>query len=607
MKRISSLVVAALVLPSMLYAQRGEENRRYMLAKGYEDAGDFKNAARVYKELYDQDPGSNTYFDGVRRTYMGLLRFADLLSIVEDRLRRMSRDVGLRTLHANLLHRTQKRDEALAEWQAAIELRPGEVATYDIVARSQVELRLFNLAAETYQQGRSAAGSFTAFADELAQLYGAIGQYTEATEEYLTVLDEHPSNKSLVMSGLGAFTTMPNAAEAAIAVVRRRAEARPDERSYLELLSWLYTEQGDYDAALEIAKNLDKQRGGSGSDIYGFADRALRERRYESAVNALEFFMANYPRSNPIYPNALLGYTRALEGQYREGTPSESGAKALIERYRKVVQENVGTIPAAEALLQIARLQADDLDRPGEAIATLEVLHKEYPRFPLLAEALVLQGDLNLRRGELVGARQLYEAAGVAAHTGAPDMKRYRDIGELRHAETLFYTGRFQEAREAFSGLTIDMSSEAANDALAYLFLLQENMGRHDSALAYYARGSYLLAQRKWKEALVEMNRAATVGRESSLVDEALLHKARAEEALGDAKGAVATLLGIVAEYPDGTMADRALLHAAELTDRTLGDGPKAIELYTRLLTEYPSAAGVVRARARIRELRGNS
>lgn len=606
MKRLPILFAVVLFIPPALLAQGGEENRRYMLAKGYEESGDFKNAARVYKELYDSDPGSNTYFEGVRRTYMGLLRYAELLPIVEARVRRLPREVELRAFHASLLHRTQKRDEAIDEWQSALELRPTE-ETYDLVARSQAELKLYPIAVETYRQGRVVVGSPGAFAHQLAELYGITGRYADATAEYMMLLDDTSDNLPYVMGGLGLFTTSADAADAAIEVVKRRLEGRPDHLPYLELLSWLYTERGDYDGALEIAKTFDRVRGGGGSGIYRFADQALRERHYESAMNAFKYFMEHYPKSSPIYPNVLLGYTRALEGRYRDGGRSKGGAETLVAEYRKVIADNAGTVPAAEAMLQVARLQADDLDQPDDAIATLDALRKEYPSFPLLPEALLLQGDLNLRRGNLSQARELYEAAGIAAPAGDDQGKRYRDMGELRYAEVLFYTGRFKEAQDAFSGLTHDMRSEAANDALAYLFLIQENMGKYDSSLAHYGRGSYMIVQHKWKEAIAEMDAAAASGRESSLADRALFGKARAQEGGGDNAGAVETLLGVVKDYPDGAMADRALFHAAELAETRLGDTARAMELYTRLLTEYPTSAQVNPARTRIRALRGNS
>lgn len=607
MKRTAVILLFVILPAALLHAQPGEEDRRFKLAQGYESSGDYKNAARVYRELYEQDPGSNAYFDGLRRTYMAMLQYAELLPLAENRVKKQPREIELRSLYANLLHRTGKREEGLGQWRIAMETRPGDAMTYDVVAQSQIEIKLYHNAIETYRQGRGAIHDPGAFAEQLAALYGATGQYENATAEYLILLDTEEFNKGLVMGGLGLFTTNPDGAESAITVVKRRLESQPDHVPYLELLSWLYTERGNYDGAFEMAKTLDRLRGGRGSDIYAFADKALRERRYESAIQALDYFKNNYPRENPLQGMVLLSYTRALEGRYREGTHSRTAATELIEQYRNVVQENKGSVPAAEALLRMARLQADDMNEPKEAIKTIEEIRSDYPNFPSLPEALLLQGDLHLWLGDIAKAGELYDAAARSITPSSMDGDRYRDESALRRAEVLFHTGRFGEAQDAFNELTFNISSPVANDALAYLFLLQENMGKNDSALLQYARGALLLRQHKWKEAMETMDRVAALGSGSTLVDEALYHKARAQDAQGDNAGAVATLLGLVRDYSDGTLADRALYRAAELTEQRLRDTPKAIELYTRLLAEYPMSTQASSARARIRSLRGDS
>lgn len=607
MKRTAVVLLFVMLPAALLHAQRGEEDRRFKLAQGYESSGDYKNAARVYKELYDQDPGSNAYFDGLRRTYMAMLQYAELLPLAEARVRKQPREIDLRALYANLLHRKGKREEGLEQWRTAMETRPEDAMTYDVVAQSQIEIKLYHNAIETYRQGRSAIHEPGAFAEQLAALYGATGQYENATAEYLLLLDAGDFNKGLVMGGLGLFTTNPDGADAAITVVKGRLGSRADHIPYLELLSWLYTERGDYNGAFEMAKTLDRLRGGRGSDIYAFADRALRERRYESAIQALDYFRNNYPRDNPIYGNVLLSYTRALEGRYREGAPSSSSATELIEQYRSVVRENKGSVPAAEALLRMAHLQADDLNEPEDAIETIEEIRSDYPKFASLPEALLLQGDLHLWLGDIAKAGELYDAAARSITASSMDGERYRDESALRRAEVLFHTGSFGKAEDAFNELTLNISSPVANDALAYLFLLQENMGKNDSALLQYARGTLLMRQHKWKDAIETMDRVVTLGSGSTLVDEALYHKARAQDAQGDNAGAVTTLLALVQDHSDGTMADRALYRAAELAEQRLHDTPKAIELYTRLLTEYPMSTQANSARARIRNLRGDS
>jgi tetratricopeptide (TPR) repeat protein len=590
-----------------LHAQPSEEDRRYKLAQGYEESNDLKNASRIYRELYDQDPQSDIYFEGIRRTYMAMLRFNELLPIVEERVSRRSRDVATRTLYAELLNRNQRRDEAEQEWNNAIELRPDDLNTYFVVAQSQIDNQLFEKAAATYKQGRRRLGDATAFADQLAQIYGLLGRFEDATNEYLGLLAQNSSRLGFVMSGLGQFTTNPKGADAAIDAVKEAIGSRPGYLPFVELLSWLYTERGDDENAFETSKRLDELRNANGSNIYGFADRALREGKYDIAIRALDYFMTTYPKSNPLYTSVIFSYTRALNGRYHSaGSPSKSEAQKLLERYRTLVGENAGTVSAAEAMLEIAHLQADDLDEPKDAIETIERLRREFPKFPSLPEAMLLEGDLQLRVGQIAGAQELYRIGSGTILQGR-DGERYRDLSALRFAETLFYQGEFKQAVDSFTALTQNTGSEVTNDALGYLFILQENFERFDAALQHYASGRLMLLQHNWEKGISDMDAAVAAGRESSLADDALIYKAQAQEAMGASRDAVTTLLGLVSSYADGTEADRALFHAAELEETALNDRAKATELYTRLLTEYPASPFINRARQRIRALRGES
>ncbi len=596
----------AVMLSASARAQPREENGRYRLAQGYEASGDMKNAARVYQELYANDPASNVYFDGVRRTFIALARYGDLLPIVEERVARLPRDVALRVGYADLLARMGKRDDATREWRAAVDLFPDDRSAYTMVATSQIEQKQFELAVGTYRLGRSRLGDPGAFGEQLAPVLAALGRFAEASEEYLALLDVDATRLSYVMSGMGSYTANPDGADAAIRIVRDRLGSRPDQLPYLDLLSWLYAERGDYDGAFDVVRRLDSARRGRGSDIYAFADLCIRERKYDAAIRAAEYFQATYPHSNALHPGIMLIYTAGLEGRYRAlPTRGAADAEALAKRYQAIAHDEPTAAAAPQALLNAARIEAEDLNEPKEAIALLDDIAERYPRFPGIGEALLLRADLYLRIGNLDRARQLY-AAGAERPAYDDDADKVRDQFGLRRAEMLFFDGKFADATKAFAALADNTGSEAANDALAYQFLLQEDAERHTDALRHYAAGMLSMRRLDWAAAAEELDRAVALGRDASLADEALFARATAQSMLGQDREAVATLLALVKEYADGTTADRALFRAAELTERKLSDRGKAMELYGRVLTEYGASAYAEPARERIRALRGD-
>ncbi|AMV72053.1 hypothetical protein JCM30471_05540 [Desulfuromonas carbonis] len=74
-----------------------------------------------------------------------------------------------------------------------------------------------------------------------------------------------------------------------------------------------------------------------------------------------------------------------------------------------------------------------------------------------------------------------------------------------------------------------------------------------------------------------------------------------------DARQAVALYLRLVAEYPRSSLADDALLLAAEIYSATLADPAAAARLYRQILADYPQGDMVAKARQACRELDGCS
>lgn len=602
--------VIAMLAGMPLFAQPAVENQRFRLAQGYEASGDFTNAARVYRELYNIDPRSQAYFDGVRRTYMQLRQYAELLPLVEARLEHDGKNIVLRIQYADLLSRTNRPAEALREWNAAIETRPDDPITYQLVAQSQVDDHQLALAAETYTTGRRRLNDGEIFNAELARIEAALGHYGEATREYLTMLDIDASRMGAVFGGLGVFTSNPDGADAAIATVSNRLAAKPEHVPYLELLEWLYTERGDEARAFDVAQRLDRARHGNGSDVYAYIDRAVREGKFEAATAAADYFQKQYPKDNSLYSSVMLASTKALDGAYhaRAGEHTASDARALVERYRTIARDNPRSAAAGEALLHAAQLEADPLDDAPAAIALLTELRTDYPRFPDLAAGMLLEGDLHLRMGDRTAAAEAWRLGRLQAETQSDDASR--GIGALcalRQAELLFFNGAFKDAATAFAALASDPTSDAANDALAYQFLLQENMEAAPEALRFYAAGLLAMRTHAWADARTQLDQAARgAPRDGGLIDAAAIATAEAEVMLDHAGDAIATLLAVVLARPDGALADRALHRAAELSETKLGDRPRAIELYNRLLAEYPMSTYAGDARLRIRALRGD-
>lgn len=576
-----------LVPQHRLAAQIDDENRRYRLARGYEESGDWVNAGRVYKELYDADQNSNAYYEGLVRSWLAQARFNDLIVIVDERARRYPRETELHAFAAALYYRVGQLDEARGRWNRILgSAGSGSESTWGIVARYQMSAGAIDLAIETWRDGRKMLRSQDLFSEELGSALGVAGKIEEATAEYVRMLEFGSLRLPAIEQSMARFLTDRRAIERAIATVRSACDRRSDYQPFVELLGWLYQEMDDNTGALATAIRLDSLRRSNGSEVYRFADRMLSQDRSEPALQALEFFLSTYPRTNPHYPIVSLTYVRALERRYRQrpGVSLEEAA-ALVQRYRAVAEANSKTPLAAEALLRAIDILDADLSNPGEAQSIAYQVIRDFPRTPFESQARIAVGRLMIRLGDLDGARETLDS--IAMGIVSPGDEETLQQALFLRGEIDFFTGNFGRAQDVFTGLTNNPTADVANDALEYGFLLSEHASRNEKALKEYAFGMLMTREAKWDEAAAAFVRVKGMARGTSLADRAQLQEGEAHAAAGRSVRAVDVLLDLVRSHPNGLVSDRALYRAAEVTERQLHDGAGALTLYLRLVSEF--------------------
>lgn len=586
-------------------AQSDDESMRFKRARGYEASGDMDNAGRVYKELYDGDPASSLYFEGLTRAWLAVGKYQDLLAIAGDRAARFPGDVKVQSFVAALLYQTGRVEEGKARWREILDNAGDEIETHcDAVARYQLSVGAVDLAIETWTEGRRSLRSRGLFARELAATLGRSGRIEESTREYIGMLELGASNLDDVEREMAGFLRAPEVIDRAIREVRSAVEARAEYQPFLELLGWLYQEKDDSEGAFNVAKRLDTLRRSSGSEMVRFADRMLSAERYDAAIQALEYFIMAHPAPNAFAPQASLMYVRALESRYRSlRTPSDDDARNLVAKYVNVAEVNRNTPLAAEALLAASHVLANDLGLQHDALELNQQITRDYRNSGFLYDAMVAMAENQISLGKLECARRMLDSLANSRFAGIPPATLNRSIFLL--AELDFFEGEFTRASDRFLGLSNDPTADIANDALEYRFLIGEYAERIPAALRNYASGLLSERQHKWAAAAEMYRQAVSAESGSGLADQAQYRRSLAIARNGDPEQCVGVLLDLVVRRPNGLMADRALFGAAEIVDRELHDGKRALALYGQLVNDYPESSFLEEARRRAVQLRG--
>ena len=604
-------ILSLLACPVKAQTPSGEAKFRH--AQAFESAGDLERAAQLYEELWSEDSSNVVYFLGLQRTLLQAKQYDRAIAITERQRARAPGDLNLRASLGGVYYKAGREAEAMARWREIIAEAPADPVRYRIVAGALAENRLLDQAADIYREGRDATGDPELFTMELAQLLAVTMDYRGSTREYVRWLRANPSQLGFVQGRMSAYSGNPEARAAAVDVLRDALDDGDDPVLY-ELLAWLYLEGREFDRAFGVVRMLDRMTGASGAALYSFGQRAFAAGAFQTAAAAYGEAIAT-PVAPPMMPAAKFAYARALTElslsrdslalPLEANIPVPLGDASLTEKasvwYQRVIEEYPGSDYAVRSLFQIGLLRRDrffDLHGAEQAFARGVALSTGTPA--LHTEGLIDLGMVALMRGDTATAAERFRAV-AAAPRATPDQQ---DEAAFRLAEISYFRGDADAALERLNELSVNLTADVANDALALAALLETNRGQ--PGLAAVGEGDFLERQRRYSEAAAVLEEAARVSAGQPLLDDALLKLASCQEAMGKYGEALATYERIRTDSSGAVaLGDRALFRSAEVQEFGLRDAPAAAATYEQLLKEYPSSVYGSLARERIRRLRG--
>lgn len=613
------LLVALLLTAGFGRAQEQESDIQLRLAQSYERGGDMETATRIYEQLYKKDPSNYIYFDALRRSYMQLKKYPETIALINQRLEAQPQDINLLSQMGRVYSFLSDEVKADQAWDRALAVAPQSETSYRVVAGAMMESRLYDKAIKMYLRGRQALGRPALFSSDLAFLYGAVLNYPEAVREYLNLMNEDPNQLAIVQSRIALFTGRPEGLAAAIQIVRERTDKEPANKVLPGLLSWLFMEGHQYDAAYEVERKIDSQSKAGGLQIYAFAERALRDHAIHAAALAFRDVITNYP-STSVIQQAKFGYARTLEDSsadqdtlrlFKQGgipsrpaSESEPAFHGAIAAYQSIVKEYPGTEIAARSLLQIGRLMFDRFFNLDEARSALETIQQNYAGYvPVLMDAQLLLGEVLLTEGAPGKAESSYNAL-LSMRTISHEMQQK---AQFKLAEIEYFRGNFNDAVNALQGLTKNAAENITNDALDLLLFIQENVRADSTALIAFAKADLLQRQRKLSEALAADEQIRSRYAQTPLIDETLMNIGDILTTMGRYTEAIASYDSLIAGFPESIVLDRAMMKIGRIYQAGLKDPAKATAEYQQLLVKYPNSIYASEARKTIRTLRGDS
>lgn len=585
-----------------LFAQQTEEQ----LGVQYYMNRDLDKARTTFEALYSKNPNQFNYIYYVN-TLFELKEFDQAEKIIKKAQKsnptdpRYQVDLGYLTMMQGDITKGRKIYENCLK-----NLQPDNSQIYNL-SNAFANRRETEYMIRTYQRGRELLHSPTAFAFELAYTYESTGNTVQMIDEYLNLLSASPEQMTLVENRLQNWLSddVENTKNDTYrAVLMKKLQQHPDEIIYNELLLWHSIQQKDFSFALIQAKALDKRYGEDGQRVFELAALCVSNESYDAAMDGYKYIIKKNT-DKELVMQCRIELINTEFKQFQKTYSHDKNKLLLMKQEYSALLGELGKTPfTIQLIVNLAHLEAFYLSGTDTAInLLLEAIN--IPGVPVVSQA---QCKLELADIYLFSDNP-WEA--TLLYSQVEKTFKNEPLGheaKYRNARLSFYIGEFGWARAQLDVLKAATSKLIANDAMDLSLLISDNIEEDSltTPLQMFARADLLQFRNRDNEALTLLDSVITAFPMHSIMDNALFKKAEINIKNGRFDTAATYYNRIIEKYPNDLLADDAMFNLAGLYENKLHDKSKAMQLYERILTQYPGSLYVVEARKRYRTLRND-
>lgn len=594
MKKLSFLYILIFIsLLCPLFSQ-SPQKEKLKIGQSYENSGDYKNASRIYLELYNEN-SSQEHYEPLMRVYKQMNRFSELLPIVEERAKKQNSN-QVSALLGELYWRIGKTDDANTIWGETLEKFGKIPETYLILCQAQINVKQFDKAIITLTTAREKFGQKHLFADELSQLYIAVGNYKNGIEEVINILN----NNGRLSEAQGRISALIISKEAKehIGEYFKNLTDNSNNYNYYWLYSWFLKLDKNYDKALEVIVAADSKFNRKSQDIFEFAMAAAKDKDYEVALKAYKIIIDGSP-SNPYFMRANFDYVNTLEMKLRsKDSITVQDADIVIEEYRSLLKKSFYSQLADECNYRIALIYFDIMNDLEKSLQQLESL-KSNASSPIAVNSKLLTAEIYFVQNKIDDSKAIYKKIINDYGKVFPEES---DLAKLRLVEMEYYFGEIDSAMNHFGELSLKTQSDIGNDALEKMIFIEQNK-KYVHALQLFAKAELNEKQRKYDDAIKLFEQAAEAGAGTDIAEQSYSRKINILFKQKKQTQAQTEILSFLEKFPNSINSDLMLLTLADsyYNERK---NDLALKYYQDLLMKYPRSIYLVQARAKIRLLR---
>ncbi len=601
MKKLLLLIVLQFSLFVMVDAQPGRDET---LANSYLQEGEFDKAAELYQQLWEKSGYDLKFYAPLYKSLIALKKYDDLEKVVKREIKKYN-DAPQYTIDLGHLY-TQIPDPAKAKEQydkALKDVKPNEIAIRNL-ANAFEAYRLYDYVVATYEKGGKIIKNEAYFSMELANAYMNKGDAANAVKYFLINLEVSPQNEQLIKNTVQSNGSEAKLLEQLESQLYGKVQKNSTNEEYIDLLTWVYIQNKDFEGALAQMKALDKRKNENGTRVLNIARMAQTEGDYDNAINGFEY-VVNKGKDNATYFEARTELLNCRKEKISKTLNyTQQDLLGLKNDYLTFINDNDRNFRTAQSMKDLADLEGFYLhDIQGGIDLCNEIIKMPNVTSKLKNQTKLSLGDFYLIAGDVWESTLLYSQVDKD--------EKDSPLGEearFRNAKLSYYKGDFEWAQTQLEVLKSSTSELISNDAINLSVFIIDNLGLDTVAtpMQMFARAELLVFQNKDSDGVATLDSISKLFPGHALTDDIEYAKAELFVKHKEFDKAIPLLEDILKTYKTDLKGDDATFLLAEINEQQLHNKEKAMELYKSVITDYSSSLLVIEARKRFRLLRGD-
>lgn len=572
------LTAACIVFPVTMNAQ-SQISHEIELAKRYIVLEKYDDAKNILEPLYLEDPSNSELQKALKDLYFATQDYDKLLPLIENQLPQQPQNANLRIELGKIYLGLGKTNEAFSAFKKAISLYPQNAAYYNKIYTEYLSRGYTKEAREIISLARKNMDSPNAMSMEMATTYEIDGNFSSAMKEYSKYLQQHPDQFYKVERRINIAGRDSSEIESLEKAIRKmlKSDILGKDRVY-RLLATVEQRLGKNNDALQntILAETNNHSIRQGSLVYPIVERLITMGEYSVALKGIDYLK----QTKDFGAVGKLTEAEVMLAMGKWQTAEEILSSLISEKNLSV--EN-------SARLELARIKLRYLNDSKAAEKLIEPILKGSRNSSELAPAVRLDYSIAIQENDIEKARTLLSTY----------QKRLPNYPWLIFAqgELLFFQGKYDEAKKAFHNLVRSSASDSiANEGLAYLLVLSH---KQDEKLLSQIAGAMMFRRAgRFPDAIKSFEHLAETSGE--MRPQAFWWLALTFGDMDSTDRMKQTLDKLVNTAPQSFFAPLAYERLGDIEIKR-GDTQKAVELYTRVLNDYPDAINIDTVREKLR------